>query len=629
MNRLQLNSPNGKIIITFELTEKGAPVYQMDVDGAPLLLASMMGLTLQDDDDLLSGFTLVRYTISSKDEYWTPLYGERDRIRDRYHALTVTLKEQEGLRREMHIEFRAYDEGVSFRYVIPEQVGFSRDIVISGERSEFHFPKGCLAYEEHGAEGEYGLVPVEELQPNCERPLTVVYRHGAYLCLTEAELTDYSRMLLSTDADNRRIVVSTLSGLVTAFVGYDNMDTSLTGELADQKVRTSLPFTSPWRVLVIGERPGDLLENNDIVLNLNPPADMAESSWIVPGKLLRDMTISNEGARACVDFAVRHNLQYIMLDWGWYGDPFDDASVCTNEVNDVWYFRMEEGVVYPKLDVKEVVRYANSKGIGVILYLDRRAVEQQLDHFLPVYKEWGVKGIKIGFANTGPQVWTRWLHDVVRRCAEYSMLVNVHDAYRPTGSSRTYPNLLTQEGIRGNEHMPTARHNCILPFTRFVAGAGDYTICYYTDRKKTTHAHQLAMAVVAYSPMQSVFWYDKPSHYEGEPEIDFFARLPVVWNDTRVPQGSIGEFAVIARRSGEEWYVGCITNEEARELTVKLDFLEEDKPYLAYIYSDSQDEQASRTKVTVTIREVRAASVLNVLMAPTGGQAIRLTPKRA
>jgi alpha-glucosidase len=573
----------------------------------------------------LNGFKISSHYYESKNEEWRPVFGERNRVLNRYNELAVVLSEQSAQYRELRIVFRAYNEGVAFRYELPERPNAAEELIIVGERSQFHFPDGCLAYEHHGAEGEYHLVPVSELQRNCERPLTVVFPNGAYASLTEAAMNDYARMLL--EAENG-IVVSRLSGLVTEYVGYDNMDTDLEGRWADGIVRTVLPFASPWRVLIVGDKPGDLLERNDIILNLSEPCKIENTNWIVPGKLLREMTLTYDGAIACVDFAAEFEFKYMMFDWGWYGDPFDDHSLCTNQVNDVWYFKMEEGVVYPQLDMSGIVEYAASKGIGVILYLDRRAVEQQLEQFLPIYKEWGIKGIKIGFVNCGPQLWTKWLHDVVRKCAEYELLVNVHDAYRPTGFSRTYPNLLTQEGIRGNEHMPTSRHNCTLPFTRFVAGAGDYTICYYTDRKQTTHAHQLAMSVIAYSPMQSVFWYDKPSHYEGEPEVEYFKHLPTVWDDSKVLDGSIGEYATIARRRGDDWFVGSITNELARERDIKLDFLEEGRIYIAYIYSDMLDAKITRTNVAITERGVDRATELRMLIAPNGGQAMRIVPKR-
>lgn len=629
MHTLKVASPDGNVKLEFLLAaEEGAwgiPVYRAAYKGNTLLKDSRLGLMLAGEPDLLGGFVISSYHYDSKDEEWRPVYGERDQVRNRYNELRVTLKEQSVKERELRIIFRAYDEGIAFRYELPEQPNLLQQLMITGEHSQFYFPEDCLAYEHQGAEGEYHLVPVGELKENCERPLTVVYASGIYAALTEAALTDYARMLLKAEDG---IVVSQLSDLVTQYVGYDNMDTSLTGEQADEIVRTGLPFASPWRVVIAGDTPGELLGRNDIILNLSAPCEIEHTDWIVPGKLLREMTLTPEGAVACVDFAAEMNFKYMMFDWGWYGDPFDDRSLCTNQVNDVWYFKMEEGVVYPQLNMRGIVEYAASKGIGVILYLDRRAVEQQLEQFLPVYREWGIRGIKIGFVNCGPQAWTCWLHGVIRKCAEYEILVNVHDAYRPTGFSRTYPNLLTQEGIRGNEHMPTARHNCTLPFTRFVAGAGDYTICYYTERKQTTHAHQLAMSVIAYSPMQSVFWYDRPAQYEGEPEIEFFKHLPAVWNDSRVLQGSIGEFAVIARRSGGDWFIGCITNEQAREQSVRLDFLEEGNAYIAYIYSDSFDKPASRTHVTITVKEVDHKTELRAIMAPSGGQAIRIVPKR-
>lgn len=629
MHALTVASPDSNVKLEFRVTAEsgteGVPVYRVYYKGTPLLLDSRLGLRLEGQPHLLNGFTIKSHYYESKDEEWRPVYGERNRVLDRYNELTVVLSEQSDRGRELRIVFRAYNEGVAFRYELPEKPNALKELIIVGERSQFHFPDGCLAYEHQGAEGEYYLVPVGELQRNCERPLTVVYSNGSYASLTEAAMNDYARMLL--EAENG-IVVSQLSGLVTEYVGYDNMDTNLEGKWADETVRALLPFASPWRVLIVGDKPGDLLERNDIILNLNEPCKIENTDWIVPGKLLREMTLTHEGAIACVDFAAEFDFKYMMFDWGWYGDPFDDRSLCTNQVNDVWYFKMEEGVVYPKLDMRGIVEYAASKGIGVILYLDRRAVEQQLEQFLPIYKEWGIKGIKIGFVNCGPQVWTKWLHDVVRKCAEYELLVNVHDAYRPTGFSRTYPNLITQEGIRGNEHMPTSRHNCTLPFTRFVAGAGDYTICYYTDRKQTTHAHQLAMSVIAYSPMQSVFWYDKPSHYEGEPEARYFKHLPTVWDDSKVLDGCIGEYVTIARRSGDDWFVGSITNELARERDIHLVFLEEGRTYIAYIYSDRLEANVTRTNVAIAEREVDSTMELKAIMAANGGQAIRMVPKR-
>jgi alpha-glucosidase len=244
----------------------------------------------------------------------------------------------------------------------------------------------------------------------------------------------------------------------------------------------------------------------------------------------------------------------------------------------------------------------------------------------PLFEEWGIAGVKFGFVQVGPKEWSDWLHDAVRKAAKHRLLVDIHDAYRPSGFSRLYPNLLTQEGVRGNEHMPTARHNATLPFTRCVAGAADYTICYYSNRIQTTHAHQLALAVVIYSPLQFVFWYDRPSAYQGEPEVEFFAHVPTAWDDTRVLQGAIGEYAVIARRKDDIWFVGSITNEEARTLQIPLSFLDATKRYVAYVYSDTPVAPDNRTGVKVESHEVDASGGISAVLAPGGGQAMRLVP---
>jgi alpha-glucosidase len=205
-------------------------------------------------------------------------------------------------------------------------------------------------------------------------------------------------------------------------------------------------------------------------------------------------------------------------------------------------------------------------------------------------------------------------------------MLNIHDGYRPTGNNRTFPNLMTVEGIRGNEHMPTPEHNATLPFTRYVAGPADYTVCYFDARKKTTFAHQLAMAVVSFSPLQWIFWYDRPSMYHGEPEIEFFRRVPTVWDDTRVVNGRIGEYATIARRSGQQWFVGTINNSQPRRLHVPLSFLAGGKSYVAHLYSDS-DAAPTRTRVAVETREADSHTILDVPLRGGGGQAIWITPR--
>ena len=291
------------------------------------------------------------------------------------------------------------------------------------------------------------------------------------------------------------------------------------------------PYSTPWRVIMAAERPVDLINHNDLALNLNTPCRISDTSWIKPGKVFRS------------------------------GDL--------------------------KQDIPALCKYAESKGIGLMVYVNQRALVQQLDSLLPLYKKWGLKGIKFGFVQIGNQHWSTWLHDAVRKCAEYEMMVDIHDEYRPTGFSRTYPNLMTQEGIRGNEEMPDATHNTILPYTRFLAGAGDYTLCYFNSRVKNTKAHQLAMAAVYYSPLQFMFWYDNPAMYKGEEELEFWKAIPTVWDESRALDGEIGEYIVQARRSGKEWFVGAMTNTEARTITLTTDFLKPGTKYIVNLYEGS------------------------------------------
>lgn len=468
-------SPGGRLQATLQLRD-GQLSWQATYRGKPIVLESRLGLSLY------SGvWTFTGRSAATHAGVWRPVYGERSLIPDNYNELTLDLKDRAAPFRPLQIVIRAYDEGLALRYVIQGR----GPVLFPNEYTSFRLPPGAHVWEEHGTEGEYAKVPVEKLTPGCERPLTVEYPHGLYASIGEAANTDYPRMLLSPVRDGPGEIISDLAGPVSA----------------------DAPYSTPWRFVVVGERPGELMERNYLVLNLNPPSALRDASWIRPGKIIREVTLSTKGGKAAVDFAVARNLQYIEYDAGWYGYEYDDLSDATRVSLDPR--RVSSIPDHGGLDLPEVIRHARSKGVGVFLYVNRRALERQLDQLLPLYQSWGVKGLKFGFVNVGPREWTAWLHDAIRKAAAHRLMIDIHDSYRPSGFTRTYPNLLTQEGVRGNEHMPTADHNATLPFTRFVAGPADYTVCYYTGRLKTTRAHQLALPVVFYSPLQFIYWYDK------------------------------------------------------------------------------------------------------------------------
>ena len=338
------------------------------------------------------------------------------------------------------------------------------------------------------------------------------------------------------------------------------------------------------------ESPGRLLENNNIILNLNDPCALASTAWIKPGKVLREVTLSTLGSKACVDFAVKHHLQYVELDAGWYGPE---------KTGDLRKVSVKPDRPQGDLDLPEVLRYAKEHGIGIILYVNQKPLERYADEIFPLYRRWGVAGVKFGFVNVGSQRWTAWLHAAIRKAGENGLMVDIHDEYRPTGYTRTYPNLVTQEGIRGDEERQPNELQLMSLFCRMPAGPADITVCYYDQRvnQQASHAYQLAKAVCFYCPWQFLYWYDRPAKIGqmparrqntlgDEPELEFFDHCPTVWDDTKVLRGEIGEYAVIARRSGSDWFLGGMNASRPQEFEIPLKFLDAGKPYVAHIYSD-------------------------------------------
>jgi alpha-glucosidase len=489
----------------------------------------------------------------------------------------------------MNLIVRVYNEGVAVRYHFPEPSnGLFLHIV--GEQTQFTMPQGTLAYYEPWAQGPYSLLSLKNWKGQSERPLTMKLTNGLTVALAEAQMTDYARMKFSLNATKPNTLQAVIYGSVDVIPAY----------------------STPWRVIMAAEKPIELMANKDIIFNLNPENKLRDVSWIKPGKAVRIEKVTQEDAKKNVDFAAEHGLQYIHLDAGWYGPEMKMSSQATkvSKTKDI--------------NIPELTAYAATKGIGLWVYVNQRALIQQLDSILPLYKKWGIKGLKFGFVQVGNQYWTTWLHEAVKKCAEYGLMVDIHDEYRPTGFSRTYPNLMTQEGVRGNEEMPDADHNTILPFTRYLAGPADYTICYYNTRVKNTHAHQLALSVVYYSPIQFMYWYDQPSAYQGEPEIEFLDKVKTVWDDTKVIDGRVGEFVTIARRSGDEWFVGSITNTQERKITIPTSFLEKGKKYTLKMYQDD-DKIKTRTKVGITEKKIKGGDMLNFDLKASGGVALHIT----
>ena len=618
-------SPDSTLVFKFAIgdtpAEQGRLFYSVSYKNRPVVLRSHLGIITVDLPDWTSGFTLTDETRRSQNTVWKPVYGERSRIRDNYNECTISLIRDRDTNNAFQVVVRVYNEGAAFCYHYPENLSTSV-LHIKDEATEFAFEQGTMAYVSPFAQELYHLRPLtgwaygpEFPLPQyaartpdyeSERPLTLVLPNGLYAAIGEARLVDHARMKLALSPDKKHTLVARLFGTVTE----------------------SSPFSTPWRVIMVAESPGALLEHNDIFLNLNDPCQIQNTSWIKPGKVMREVTLSTAGAEACIDFCAQHRIDYVEFDAGWYGYEYSKASDASRVDVDPRRNPRKD------LDLPRVIAYAKQKNVGVFLYVNHRAMEKQIDEIFPLYQKWGVAGLKFGFVHVGSHKWTTWVHEAVRKAARCNLMVDIHDEYRPTGYSRTYPNLLTQEGIRGNECMPDANHNTTMPFTRFLAGAADYTICYYHQAGlkpninpiKTTSAHQLALSVIFYSPLQFVFWYDKPSDYHGEPEVEFFEHLPTVWDATKVLLGEIGTYAAIARRSGDTWFVGAITNNDGRRLSIPLEFLDPGRHYTATLYMDGGPETKTRTRVRMDDRPVTARSVIDAMLRPSGGVAMEIRP---
>lgn len=531
------------------------------------------------------------------DEIWEPLYGERNRIRDNYNELLLFVKSEVN-RKEMSLKIRLYNEGLAFQYSFEKEDFWNR--ILTDEKTQFLFQDNCSTLVTNRAQGIYTETSLSAMRDEAERPQVICLNDHRFVAIGEAELVDFARMKLKKSDEG---------------IGIQS---SLAGKVSLDLAR----YCSPWRYVMVADHPGKLVENNYFVLNLNEACKIKNTDWIKPGKIIREVTLTTVGGLACVDFAAKHKIDYVEFDAGWYGpetDPESNASTIT----------VDPARSKGPLDLHEVIRYANSKNIGIIVYVNMKALHKQLDQILPLYQKWGIKGVKYGFVDVGDQYSTAWLHHAVRLAAKYQLMVDIHDEYRPTGYSRTYPNLMTQEGIRGDEESPSMEQTLLTFYNRMICGAGDYTNCFFAERvtdKMSGRAAQLAKLVAIYSPWQFVFWYDRPENspvrvggagsaesiIKMDPVTNFYSSIPTVWDDTHFLGGEMGKYAVIARRSGSNWYVSILNAEKKRQLSLSLDFLGDTNHYTATLYS-----QKGSKKDEVAVKNLKLKDLKNLSLEVT------------
>jgi alpha-glucosidase len=656
--QVRVVSPDGRNQVTVEV-RAGRLYYSLDRDGRALILPSLLGFAFRGAPPLRDSLRISDTTRQSRDETWTQPWGEVARVRDRHNELAVSVSETGTPHRRFTVRVRAFDDGVGLRYEFPEQPGLGR-FEITEELTEFSLADNPRAWwipshrpRMDRSEMLYSSGPASVLD-SVQTPLTLETSDGrTFLVIHEANLVDYARMNLAKGRMEDRTFQAALA--------------PMSGGI---KVRGRPPFVTPWRTIQLADRAADLAPSV-LGLNLNPPNVLPSTDWIRPmkyvgiwwGMHVGAMTWSRgprhgattANAKRYVDFAAANGIGGVLVEgWntGWDGDWIQNRSA----------FSFTQS--YPDYDLAEVARYARQRGVRLIVHNETSGgienYERQLDSAFSLYRSLGLDAVKTGYVTDttgeGHSHWSQYMvrhyRRVIETAARYGIMLDVHEPIHDTGERRTYPNMMTREGARGQEYNAWSgdggnppEHETILFFTRLLAGPMDFTPGIFDlliergagrprrpeePRVRTTLAKQLALYVVLYSPLQMAA--DLPENYERRPEFQFIRDVAVDWDTTRVLEGRIGDYVLVARRErgGETWFVGTITDEEARVFDVPLSFLRPGRRYVAEIYADGPNAHWLDNPLPVSIsrRPVTSASRLRVALAPGGGQAIRIRPAR-
>lgn len=634
-----LSSPDGRIAVV--VSDDRGVQYRVEVDGTVVLKNSPLGLEFKEGVTLGPSAVITKAETDRHEGRWENPFGQRRFVPDNWRQLRLTLEERGEPRRTFGLIVRAYDEGVAFRYDLPEASGLG-DFVLTDERTEFCFAEDyrCWAGNESAcAENQYPEKKLSTIRSGrAGRPYhsvlpLLVETPAAYVAVAESDVLDWAGMSLA----------GTGTSAVKAVLDRRSDGNGL--------VVSSTPRVSPWRVLLIGRKAGDLV-NSDLIAGLATPSRLEDTSWIQPGACAWDAWWtginpydSNPGHRGVyargstpshkewIDLAAEMGWPYQLMDWFWYkGMTSFDKTLHSTPNPTLGDFRQP----VPEVNIPELVQYAKSKNVRLLIWAHSLDIETfGVEKALALLAEQGFAGVKIDFFNSQSQETVQWCEKVLSAAAGHRLLVNFHGTYKPTGLARTYPNFITQEGVLGNEYNKlggnqcTPLHSVTLPFTRGLLGPMDYTPggflnCAPGEFKITSpsqvmgsRARQLAMTVIYFSPLQVLC--DSPRNYRGQPGLDFLRDLPTVWDETVVLEGEVARSVVIARRSGDRWYLAAMNGDEAMELRTPLAFLGKGKWTLRGFADNiaSSDYEA----VIESVSNVDAGAVISLSLSPAGGYA--------
>ena len=634
---VKVTSPDGAVTVTVGVKNQ-QPFYMVNYEGKTVVAPSHLGYLL-NNGELGAKTKMGKVARTQKDETWNQPWGENDITHNHYNELMVNFREQSG--QPMQVVFRVYNDGFGFRYILPDY-NKGKEFQIMDELTEITLAHDAKAWSIPTNHTEYfeGIYKAEMLSQKdtvCT-PLTIEYEKDLYLAIHEAALEDYASINLtprSADGGTVRLL------------------TALTPWRSGVKVYAKGQLKSPWRTMIISKTAGGLLTSN-LMLNLNEPSQIKDTSWIEPGRYIgiwwsihkKQNTwemgpthgATTENVKRYMDFAARHGFSGVLAE-GWNPGWGQGEKISYLES-------------YPDFDMHEVTRYGLQKGVRFIGHTETwgnaSLLESQMEQAFNWFERLGIRAVKTGYVGhyfdgkelAKSQYGIRHYRKVIECAAKHHIMIDNHEPAMPTGIQRTWPNLMTQEGVRGQEYNAWDRrggnppsHTVTLPFTRGLAGPTDFTpaIFNFSEIVPGTHPHstlakQLGEFVVIYSPLQMAA--DAIENYEGQPALSFMESCPTTWSRTLVPNGEIGKYITIARkeRGGDSWFIGSITNEEARSLEVSLDFLDEGATYRAIIYEDGPEADFERNPYEMTIRQIAVtkADTLHLRLARSGGAAVRI-----
>ncbi len=633
---VRVASPDNQIVFTLSL--RALPggettwCYSVTYRGQSLIDYSRLGFEIQDQPQLGPQLEEIAVTRGAADDTYVPPPGKSNTARNHYNSARIDFQENSGLGRKLSLEVRVFNDGAAFHYNFPSQEGL-KSFAIARELTQFNYSEDATTYPlildgfQTPYEDEYQQRLISGLHPEwlIGLPLLAELPGKGWLAITEANIDNYAGMYLQHPKGRSFTLEATLAPRV---------------DRPDISVEASAPMSTPWRVLMIADQPGRLIESN-IVLNLSEPSKLADTSWIKPGKSAWDWWsgdaaddvsftpgMNTATMKHYIDFASQSGFPYMLIDAGWA------LKGKEGRVDDITQ-------VSPNVDMPELLRYAKQRNVRIWLWAHWTSVDRYMDEAFPLFEKWGIAGVKIDFMNRDDQWMVDFYRRVLEKAAAHHLMIDFHGAYKPDGIRRTYPNLITREAVMGLEYSKwTARtnpvHNTTLPFTRMLAGPLDYTPGGFRNRNRDqftphnfkpmvlgTRAHELALFVVFESPFEMVA--DDPEAYKGQRDFDFIRTAPAIWDETRVLEGRPMEFISIARRHGHDWFVGSITNWDRRELEIPLNFLGAGA-YVAEIYADAPDVAKDATHTSFEKRPVNRSTILKVQLGSGGGNAIWIHP---